>query len=803
MTDTETWKTVDSADPCQICGKTTWCRVTIDGAVATCRKVAEGAHKAVEWADGPAYIHHVGDPDPSLRSHGEPVEHVALTAEQIDGRDRVYRALLDVLGLTDAHRSDLRRRGLTDEMIASGGYGSLPYSDRDFRLSRLLNDFAAVEIDATPGLRVVHKKSMAHAQYTNDEVTISHTSGLLIPCRGVGGKIVALKVRRDVGDPRYLYLSNGDPGSGSHVHVPVAVSGPSVVRVTEGELKADIATSLSTVATISVPGVGSWRKALPVLAELGALHVLVAFDADKATNQFVARSERALVAALSDGGFTVEVEDWEGDQAKGIDDALTLGIDIRRSYPEPAELAPIDPGGSRRCTDAGNALRLVNNHGANVRYVPQLKRWYVWDGRRWAPDAQQRIMQIAKATAVGIYAEANSETDSDQRKRLGAWAIQSEHVNRLRAMVELASTDPRVVASQDTFDTDPMALNVRNGTIDLNTGQRRPHGREDMCTKLIDIVYDPDASAAAWDQFLLDIMAGDTDMISFLRRAVGYSLTGDTGERVLFLLHGGGRNGKSTMVETISHVLGDDYATVTPPETILGGPKSSVPNDVARLKGARFVTTSETDDGRGFSTGTIKRITGNDKITARFLYGEWSDFYPDFKLWMTSNFKPPVSAEDQAIWDRLRLIPFNVRISEANTDRNLADKLRAESPGVLAWAVRGCLDWQAHGLGVPPKVQEATAAYRNEMDTFGDFLTECAVIDADAKVKISDFQNAYERWCHTNGEEPLNKRRFTERAAGRGFTKRRSTGGATYWFGVGLQSTQPDHQRVQHDTEPY
>ncbi|MFN3763256.1 MAG: phage/plasmid primase, P4 family, partial [Anaerolineae bacterium] len=322
------------------------------------------------------------------------------------------------------------------------------------------------------------------------------------------------------------------------------------------------------------------------------------------------------------------------------------------------------------------------------------------------------------------------------------------------------------------------------GTIDLRSGELRPHNPDDLITKIAPVDYIPDAQAPTWEAFLHRIMDGNERLIAFLQRAVGYSLTGDTSERVLFILYGTGANGKTTFLETLRALLGD-YGIQAPADTLLVGRENAVPNDIARLRGARFIAVSEISEGRRLAEVLVKSLTGRDTITARFLYSEFFEFRPEGKIWLATNHKPIIRGTDKAIWDRIRLIPFTVTIPEAEQDKHLVEKLKRELPGILAWAVRGCLEWQTSGLGVPEEVRSATEAYRAEMDVIGAFIADRCILSAGARVKAGDLYEAYRKWCEENKEEPLNKIAFGLRLAERGLVSERDMH-ARYWRGIGL-----------------
>jgi putative DNA primase/helicase len=257
------------------------------------------------------------------------------------------------------------------------------------------------------------------------------------------------------------------------------------------------------------------------------------------------------------------------------------------------------------------------------------------------------------------------------------------------------------------------------------------------------------------------------------------------------LLHGVGANGKTIFLETVAGLLGD-YAMRTPTETLLLKRTGAIPNDVARLRGTRFVYASETEEGKRLAEALVKDMTGGDKISARFLRAEWFEFLPEFKLWLGTNHKPQIRGTDNAIWDRICLIPFTVIIpkEERIPRRELLARFRQEFPGILRWAVEGCLEWQKNGLGTPEEVKAATAAYRSEMDLVGHFLADCCIEKPSTQVKVQDLHKAYKSWCDANGETPLGKLAFGTRLTERGFIQRKQTAGVRYWVGIGLLDSQ-------------
>jgi putative DNA primase/helicase len=412
-------------------------------------------------------------------------------------------------------------------------------------------------------------------------------------------------------------------------------------------------------------------------------------------------------------------------------------------------------------TDLGNAQRLVEFHGDDLRYVAAWRKWLVWDGTRWAVDDTGEVYRRAEEAVRLMYREASLMQDSGDRKKLSGWARQSEAKKRIDNMIALAQFQPGIAITPDDLDNDIWLLNAQNGTVDLRTGHLRTHNRDDLITKLAPVHYDPNAECPTFKAFLERVLPSE-DLRRFVQRAVGYSLTGDVSERALFILHGTGKNGKSTLLETIRAALGD-YALQTPAETLMAKSAGGIPNDVARLKGSRFVSASETEAGHRLAESTVKQLTGNDTISARFMRAEWFDFRPTHKIFLATNHRPEIRGTDNAIWDRIKLVPFDVRIPASEQDPRLLETPKGELPGILRWAVEGCIEWQRGGLEPPVEVQMATDTYRADMDPLAQFIDDCLVYSRDAVTPSSLIWNRYLSWAEENYERPVNRRIFTDR----------------------------------------
>lgn len=445
--------------------------------------------------------------------------------------------------------------------------------------------------------------------------------------------------------------------------------------------------------------------------------------------------------------------------------------------------APSEPK-RERLTDSGNAERLVRLFGGDLRYSTGTG-WSAWDGARFAPDAEAFVQRFAKDTARSFYKEA-IKLDDSERQRFMKWGLTCESRDRRNAMVVLASYEKEVRVTVDQFDADPFAFNVRNGTIDLRTGRLREHQREDLITKLSPVVYDARATCPTLNSFLNKVLGGNRDLISFLQRAVGYSLTGNVSEDALFFAHGDGHNGKSTFAETIMALCGE-YAKAAPPDLLIAKKNDAHPTERADLFGARLVVAQEVEDDQRFAEKKIKELTGGDRIKGRFMGKDFFEFNPTHKLWLCGNHKPEIRGTDYAIWRRIKLIPFTVKITDKEKDGALPEKLLTELPGILNWAIEGCLAWQAHGLKEPPAVVDATNAYRKDMDNVGKFIDECCTFDASARTSAKDLYEAYKRWVESRGEFKLTHKKLGDKLRER-TELQKSTSNGSWWNGIRLNA---------------
>lgn len=455
-------------------------------------------------------------------------------------------------------------------------------------------------------------------------------------------------------------------------------------------------------------------------------------------------------------------------------------------------------------TDLGNAERFVHQHRDNIRYCAINRAWSIWNGRYWQEDVTEHIYFLARHTVRSIPREADLYPDDRlYRGEVLKWATRSEGRERVRAMVEMAQSDPAVAILPDLFDRDPWLLNCQNGTINLRTGVLQEHRRHDYISKLAPVEFDPQASCPAWEKFLDCIFQGRRSLIEYVQRICGYSLTGNTDEHDFYFLYGSGANGKSTLIKTLMSLLGSDYARQASSNALLSRCSESIGEDVAVLQGARLVAAVEMDEGRKLAEGLVKQLTGGDRVRARRLYANSFEFIPTFKLLLASNHKPRISGTDNGIWRRIKMIPFTVAVPEPQQDRHLADKLQAELPGILNWCLDGCREWQQQGLNPPAEVKQATNGYREDSDPISAFLEECVTFeDPDARIQAKILYEKYQTWIETTGERPYSMRRFNDCIKEKGYTTMAGKANLKYWKGIGLRREEADWSDISREVEP-
>ncbi|MCL5769949.1 MAG: phage/plasmid primase, P4 family [Planctomycetes bacterium] len=597
------------------------------------------------------------------------------------------------------------------------------------------------------------------------------------------------------------------------------------VHVTEGEKCADALASLGYAATTSAHGAQAAAKTN--WTPLAGKNLILWPDNDDAGGTYVADVARLCWAAGVKSLKVVRLPDLpeHGDIVDWLDARDAIGQDQLRAQldaliaaaPEYEPPAPPSAGadaskveaagefGSKRderrgawsvmvgasdasateypLTDAGNAERLRDLHGRDLRYCPGIG-WLVWSGKLWTPDPGA-AMEKAKSSARKFLQQAvDSPLAGEAKAKLIRFGIAGESCQKLVATLKLAESDPRISVRPEQLDADPWALNCRSGTINLRDGTQRPHDRADVMTKTANVDYDPDATCPLFDSFLARIFASDSALIEYVIRVLGLCLAGDITAQHMFIFWGDGANGKSTLLDVVQTMMGG-YAGSAPEGLLILSHHEEHPTELADLQGKRLVNASETDGAGRLRLQLIKRLTGDATVKARRMRQDYFEFARTHKIILRTNHKPRVNEDTEAAWRRIRLVPFGIVIPAEERDPRLGEKLLAESSGILNRLLDGCLAWQRDGLAEPPAVRDATGLYREESDPLAEWLTERCTLEPGAWELTSALYANYGSFTESGGGRPLTRKAFTERLAVRGLRPEQRNAGRG-WTGIQL-----------------
>lgn len=592
------------------------------------------------------------------------------------------------------------------------------------------------------------------------------------------------------------------------------------IFIQEGEKACDRFTNdLGLLATTNPMGASNWnpefnqylkgRKvvAIPDNDKPGEEHVIKIADSN------LGNTKSFKVIHLPDLAEKEDSDDWldkietvevEGRKLtnKEILQELKGYVDFEEEY-DPAKYEPkkfkekeeedkIITAGDFRPTDLWNSESYLKRYQGKLLYCKIWNSWLVYREGKWQEDEKNETQELAKKVIMGYYQQASEIIDDKARKILVDYARKSESQRAIRAMTELATS--AMAAIPDDFDQDPYILNLKNRTLDLKTLEFREHIATDMLTKVAGVSYKPEADCPKWLAFLDKIFEGNKDLVDYIQTALGYSLTGNTGEQCWFILYGIGANGKSTFMNIVQEILGD-YGINTPFDTFLSrGKGNNIPNDLARMRGARFVSAIEAGENRKFNEPLLKTIVGSDLITARFLRQEYFDFYPECKIWLASNHKPLVKEFSSGFWRKIRLIPFKVVIPEEERILQYDKILLEEKEGILNWILKGYKKWKGEKLKTPDEIKEATAQYRDQMDVLAEFIEECCIEDHQVRITTKELYKAYKGWCDENNEKEIVKKVFGRRLEERGYRSVRfgSPIQNRGWQGIGLKNKEEE-----------
>jgi putative DNA primase/helicase len=443
-----------------------------------------------------------------------------------------------------------------------------------------------------------------------------------------------------------------------------------------------------------------------------------------------------------------------------------------------------------RHTDEGNADRLVLLHGDEIRYSHKQKEWLVWDGKRWRADEWGRVRRLAAGTVGETFHLAVKKGD----QKLESWTAATEKHNGIRKMIEATESRAGISVTTEELDRHPYLLNVQNGVIDLETGDVLPHNPKYLLTKMAPVDFDRLATAPRWDAFLTEVFNKDEDLIRFVQKAIGYCLTGSVQEQVFFICYGSGENGKSSLLNLIRTILGD-YAQNTPFSSFEADNRNQLGNDIAALRGSRFVTAIESEQDKRLAEARVKAVTGGDPVTCRHLYKNLFTYVPEWKVFLAVNHKPEIRGVERAIWRRIHLIPFTQSFEGLRGDKALPGRLWAEASGVLNWMLEGLRLYRAEGLEPPAIVRQAVKEYRAEMDTLGEWIEERALVSKEATERVSMLFADYRDWSESRGERPMTLSRFSRQLVERGFERSHIKKGSQF-RGIGLEPLRMNSNRA-------
>jgi len=439
-------------------------------------------------------------------------------------------------------------------------------------------------------------------------------------------------------------------------------------------------------------------------------------------------------------------------------------------------------------TDVGNAARLVLKYGDRIRFFHPSGMWYIWDGRRWTADDRGQIVKLCKKVALLILKEASHAKEGD-RDRVVKWWRDSQRRDRLTAMAYLAQSEVPITA--DELDADRFLFNCLNGTLDLRTGELRKHDPNDLITKLAPVEYDPNATCSRFDQFMLETFSGDLERIDFIERWHGMCLTGDITEQYLPIYKGDGNNGKNVLLDTVVGLMGD-YAGMAAPDLLTASNRDRHPTEIAELCGKRLVIASETERNAQLKMQLLKRLTGDERLKGRLMHGNFFEFPRTHKMILVTNNLPRVGENTEAVWRRLRVMPFDYVVPEAKRDKSLLQKLKPEWAGILAKLVQGCLRWQQSGLNEPVAVTKATLVFKGRCHSFQAFFSEACVIDTTVKTLTADLMTTYTEWCVENELVAEDPQCTSDFLVGKGCLRRKFRA-AWHWVGVKLTDPASGH----------
>jgi putative DNA primase/helicase len=582
------------------------------------------------------------------------------------------------------------------------------------------------------------------------------------PMRDAEGDVTGHAQR--MGDNSLVAVKSGEPTKSkslqSHglVYPVNGLTPDTPVLLCEGEADVVAAISAGYADTVGTKGCNPGKASIEYLkALLAGRDVILAPDGDKHGDNWRDDVGRALRHVQCRVRYIPPIEGKDLDDrlrladapADALEQMIAQSVDLQAPEPGPTLLL--------RTTDAGNGEFFAALYGSRVRYDHRKKRWLVWRGHWWAEDCDGQLHRMAKEAARERYSRSATLDDPDDKEAVAKWAVTSESRHRLDAALDLAKSERPIADSGDGWDVAPYLLAVENGVIDLRTAELRAGKPEDLLIRHVPHQYDPDAKCPRWDRFLDEVFAGDTELIEHVHKAAGYSLTGSREEQVWWGLYGSGANGKTEFLNGLRAMVGPHFAHPAPFSTFTAqvrGGGSNHHSDLANLAGNRIITAVEVKEGTPLNEPRLKMLTGEQEYAARAAYGKEERVHPiTFEIWLAFNHRPCVRDNSHSFWRRARLIPMTQTFDDAD-EPDLERKIKAEAPGILAWAVRGCLAWQADGFNMPKAIETATQDYKHAADTVAGFIEDWCVVRDDAFCATGKLYAAYMMWAEEQQLKP-------------------------------------------------
>ncbi|GMB01862.1 phage/plasmid primase, P4 family [Pelosinus sp. IPA-1] len=563
------------------------------------------------------------------------------------------------------------------------------------------------------------------------------------------------------------------------------------VYIVEGEKDVHTLQQIGLTATCNSGGAGKWKQEHSVYIPEGAEVIILPDNdppgqehAEMVTSQLLSRGCRVRVVNLPDLPPKGDVTDWL--QVGHTKDELLQLVSNTEYITECVRVVEQSHVSNIvfHYTELGSAERLLHQNAGNIRYCPEISSFLLWDGKRWEKNNDGGIKRLIIKMVKDLHDTRNIPEPEVQLK----WAKSCESRAKLESIAEIVKFLPDVPLSINEIDKEKYLINCMNGTINLKSGELMPHNKKHNISHLLPYTYKPynvNADCRQWIKFLCEITNNDLEVMRYLWKLAGLCLSGDTTEHVLNIFYGAnGRNGKGVFLEMIQRILGE-LQCVMPFATFEPKNAGGIPNDVARIAGKRLVIAQESNEGKRLDEAVIKSLTGGDMLTGRFLRAEYFDFFPTHKIILVTNNKPVIKETSNAIWSRIRLIPFEVSFA-GREDKKLREKLESELPEILAWMVAGFAEWQSEGLQPPQSIKDACNEYRSEEDVVQTFIDENCYINENCQVGAKELYQTFIKWCEVNGEKPIGKKIFNNRIRGRGFNEVIGSWRMVKFIGIGL-----------------